>query len=37
LIDALRKRGSEEPREEEPDLTGQRPYQVREPMTVYLA
>jgi hypothetical protein len=37
LIDALRNRGSEEARDDEPDLTGQRPYQVREPMTVYLA
>jgi hypothetical protein len=37
LIDALRKRGSEERREEEPDLTGEPPYQVREPTTVYLA
>jgi hypothetical protein len=37
LIDALRKRGSGERREEEPDLTGQRHYQVREPTTVYLA
>jgi hypothetical protein len=37
LIDALRKRGSEELREYEPDLTGQRHYQVREPTTVYLA
>ena len=37
LIEALRKRGSGVPSEDEPDLTGQRPYQVREPMTVYLA
>jgi hypothetical protein len=37
LIDALRKRGSEEPREYEPDLTDQRHYQVREPTTAYLA
>ena len=36
LIDALRRRGSEEPREYEPDPTGQRHYQVREPTTVYL-
>jgi hypothetical protein len=37
LIDALRNRGSEKARDDERDLTGQRPYQVREPMTVYLA
>lgn len=37
LIEALRKRGSEVPGGDEPDLTGLRPYQVREPMTVYLA
>ena len=37
LIEALRKRGSGAPRDGEPDLTGQRPYQVREPMSVYLA
>lgn len=37
LIEALRKSGSEVPREAEPDLTRQGPYQVREPMPVYLA
>jgi hypothetical protein len=37
LIEALRNRGSEAPREEEPDLTVHRPHQVREPMPVYLA
>jgi hypothetical protein len=37
LIEALRKRASEVPYGEEPDLAGQGPYQVREPMSVYLA
>ena len=37
LIDALRKSSSAMPRDDEPDLADQRPYQVREPMSVYLA
>jgi hypothetical protein len=37
LIEALRRRASDMPYGEEPDLTVDQPYQVREPMTVYLA
>jgi hypothetical protein len=37
LIEAIRKGGGEAPREDEPDFTRPGPYQVREPMPVYLA
>ena len=37
LIEVLRQGGGDEPREDEPDLTRPGPYQVREPMPVYLA
>jgi hypothetical protein len=37
LIEAIRKGGGEAPHEDEPDLTRPGPYQVREPMPVYLA
>jgi hypothetical protein len=37
LIEAIRKGGGEASREDEPDLTHPGPYQVREPMPVYLA
>jgi hypothetical protein len=37
LIEAIRQRGGGEPSEGEPESIGRRPYQVREPMAVYLA
>jgi hypothetical protein len=37
LFEAIRQGGSGAPREDEPDLTSDRPNQVREPMPVYLA
>ena len=37
LIEAVRKRASEAPRGDEPDLSNYAPYQVREPTAVYLA
>jgi len=37
LFEAIRQGGSGAPREDDPDLACDRPYQVREPMPVYLA